>query len=195
MAEGEIGLETGLVAEGTLQVVTMRRLEGALACVRRELDTHGFWTERLADVEVCLVPVGLAYGWHVEHEPGVICIPAVSACRLGDLFYGRRTSLRDVLRHEHGHALAHCHRGLFRSRRFTSPGEVCRIPAQAVQGGLDLERCVRRAPTASGAALNRLGTRRARFDGDGSSDRREPRWRLLWARHSAAWLLARAAHP
>ena len=107
------------VGEGTLQIVTMQRLERALACVRRELETHGFWTPRLAEVDVYLVPVGLAYGWHVEIGKGYIGIPAVSACRVGDLLVGRRTSLRDVLRHEHGHALAHCHRGLFRSRGFT----------------------------------------------------------------------------
>lgn len=119
MAAAEAGSAFCGVADGTLQVVTMRRLEGALACVRRELEVQGFWTKRLADVDVYLVPVGLAYGWHVAHEPGVICIPAVSACRLGDLLHGRKTSLRDVLRHEHGHALANCHRGLLRSREFT----------------------------------------------------------------------------
>jgi hypothetical protein len=102
-----------------MQLVTLRRLEGALAHVRRELDAHGLWTERLADVDIVLVPIGLAYGWHVEHGSGIIGIPAVSACRVGDLLYGRRTSLRDVLRHEHGHAIAHLHRGLFRSRHFT----------------------------------------------------------------------------
>ena len=103
-----------------LRIVTFCQLNRALARVRRELEAHGFWDEPLASIEVFLVPFGNAYGWQWYGSTGKIEIPAVSLSRLRDLFGRRYTSLADVLRHEHGHALADTHRGLFRSRQFRS---------------------------------------------------------------------------
>lgn len=103
-----------------LRIVTLCQLSRSLARVRRELEAHGFWDQPLASIGVFLVPVGKAYGWQWYGSTGEIGIPAVSLCRLGDLFGRRYTPLADVLRHEHGHALADTHRGLFRSTQFRS---------------------------------------------------------------------------
>ncbi|MFY8217043.1 MAG: hypothetical protein ACOVMP_10645, partial [Chthoniobacterales bacterium] len=43
---------------------------------------------------------------------------SISLSRLGDLWHRRKTCLKDVLRHEFGHAVADTHRGLIRSRKF-----------------------------------------------------------------------------
>jgi hypothetical protein len=90
--------------------------------VTAELAQRGFWDERLETVTTWLVPVGFsAYGWQWYGGSGDICIPRVSLARLGDNVLKRgRIALRDLLRHEWGHALADTHRGLFRSRRFSS---------------------------------------------------------------------------
>jgi hypothetical protein len=62
-----------------------------------------------------------AYGWQWYGGTGDICIPRVSLVRLGDHVLKRgRVALRDVLRHEFGHALADTHRGLFHSLQFSS---------------------------------------------------------------------------
>jgi hypothetical protein len=103
-----------------LRIVTISQLNRALSRVRRELDSHGFWDKPLASINVFLVPVGAAYGWQWYGSTGEIGIPAVSLGRLRDIFGQRYTSVADVLRHEHGHALADTHRGLFRSRQFRS---------------------------------------------------------------------------
>lgn len=102
-----------------LGVVTFGQLNRALGKVRQEIGKHGFWDDRIADVDVYLVPFGGAYGWQWYGSTGEICIPAVSLSRLQDIFHRAYTSLADVLRHEYGHALADTHRGLFRSREFT----------------------------------------------------------------------------
>ncbi|MCU0872767.1 MAG: hypothetical protein MUE50_10525 [Pirellulaceae bacterium] len=102
-----------------LRLVTLSQLNRALARVRLELAKHGFWDDSLASVHVFLVPVGYAYGWQWYGSSGEICIPAVSLSRLCDLIGRRYTSLADVLRHEHGHALADTHRGLFHCRQFS----------------------------------------------------------------------------
>jgi hypothetical protein len=76
------------------------------------------WTDRLAAVDVFLVPAGSAYGWQEYGGDGAICIPVVSLMRVWDWWNARHCSLADVLRLEYGHAIADTHRGLFRSRRF-----------------------------------------------------------------------------
>lgn len=105
----------------TMHIVTITRLNRAVARVQTELDRHGFWDEPLADIDVYLVPFGGdCYGWQAYGGGGDISIPALSLAKLADWWHGNYTSLADVLRHEYGHAVADTHRGLIRSRRFTN---------------------------------------------------------------------------
>ncbi|MCY2987897.1 MAG: hypothetical protein NTY19_08560 [Planctomycetota bacterium] len=102
-------------------VLTLPRLNRALARVVRELDSHGLWDEALAAIEVYLAPFSVtAYGWQMYSSTGEIRMPAVCLGRLRDFFRGDYMSVADVLRHEYGHALADTHRGLFRSRQFST---------------------------------------------------------------------------
>jgi hypothetical protein len=104
-------------------IVTMDRLNRALDVVVNELSDHGLWCARMEKVPVYLSTLSTAHGYILtggRHEVAEIYVPAVSGSRLLDkLLSGRQyTSLADVLRHEYGHALAHIHRGLIRSRGF-----------------------------------------------------------------------------
>lgn len=101
-----------------IHVTTLRRLRRAVYKVRGELRLHGFWDERMAEVEVYLGAIGGAYGWQNRGGDGSIVVPAVSLSKIGDFFRRKYTSLADVVRHEYGHALADTHRGLFRRRSF-----------------------------------------------------------------------------
>ena len=101
-----------------VHIVTLRRLERALNRVIPELERHGFWDDRMDDVDVCLVGVRSAYGYQDYGGSGEIWIPAVSLSKIADRFTGRYTALADVLRHEYGHAFADTHRGLMRRRSF-----------------------------------------------------------------------------
>ena len=102
-----------------IYLVTLRRLNRALAKVISELDDHGLWDDRLSKIDVYLVPIGgLAYGWCWYGASGDICIPAVGVARLSHYICGSYVGLADVLRHEYAHALAHTHRGLLRSQCF-----------------------------------------------------------------------------
>jgi len=107
------------------QSVTFRQLETAYLSVQRELDRAGLWDgrTRLMKTEVIwcwLPPPGVwdALGFFVDedsllfrlfgYEPGDIYVPKWV------LLHGpwqNRGSLRDVLRHEFGHALAFYHPG------------------------------------------------------------------------------------
>ncbi len=69
-------------------------------------------------MDVYLVALGVAYGWHWYGGSGEIHVPRISWSRLSHLFSGGYTSLRDVLRHEYAHAIADTHRGLIRSEKF-----------------------------------------------------------------------------
>jgi hypothetical protein len=100
-------------------IVTLTRLNRAVFDVQAELERHGFYDEKLASVDVYLSWVGYAYGWCWYGTTGDIHIPAVSFGKMFErVCSGSRTSLRDVIRHEYGHALAHTHRGLFCSVPF-----------------------------------------------------------------------------
>lgn len=102
-----------------MKFVTLSRLNRAVSDVQVELERHGFYNERLASVDVFLSWVGYAYGWCYYGTSGNIHIPAISFGKMFERFSGcSRTSLRDIIRHEYGHALAHTHRGLFCSVPF-----------------------------------------------------------------------------
>jgi hypothetical protein len=99
--------------------VTLTRLNRAVSDVQRELEEHGFYDEKLAKIDVYLSWCGYAYGWCYYFTSGNIHIPAVSLGKFFERVVGTsRTTLRDVVRHEYGHALAHTHRGLFCSVPF-----------------------------------------------------------------------------
>ena len=99
------------------RVITLKRLNSALDDVRTELDRFGLWNARLADIDVYLTWFGGAYGYQFYRTTSQIEIPAVSLSRLWELMAcGMPASLRDILRHEYGHAVADTNRGLMRSR-------------------------------------------------------------------------------
>lgn len=112
-----------------VHLITLARLERAITKVTGELNHHGLWDDRLRAVPVVLVPVGCCYGWQHYGGSGEICIPRLSLSKLHDFLTGGYVSLSDVVRHEYAHGIADTHRGLFRSRRFTTafgrPHECC----------------------------------------------------------------------
>lgn len=103
-----------------LRIVRLSTLQETNDKVLAELDALGFYDEHLAEIQVYLVPAGAAYGYQLYGGDRSICIPMVSASHLLDMFLGRKHTVRDVLLHEYGHALADTHRGLMHSRRFSS---------------------------------------------------------------------------
>lgn len=105
--------------ERQMDIVTKGRLDAANYAVTQELRKLGLYDAPMQEVDTYLVAFGRAYGWQWYRGSGHIDIPAVSLARLRDLWRGRYTSLRNILRHEFAHALADTHRGLFRSRRFS----------------------------------------------------------------------------
>ena len=102
-----------------MDFINQTRLNAANLAVTQELLKLGFYDEAMQQVDTNLVIFGRAYGWQWYRGSGHIDIPCISFSRLQHLWNGSYTSLRDVLRHEFGHALADTHRGLFRSRRFS----------------------------------------------------------------------------
>jgi hypothetical protein len=102
-----------------MKIVTEQRLNRALADVIRDFEHLGIWNDELYSVEVFLVPVGYAYGWKWDGAEGHMDIPAISLSRLGavmGLYPG--CGLRDVIRHEYGHAVADLYPKLSRSKAF-----------------------------------------------------------------------------
>lgn len=90
-----------------MKIVTLTRLNRALAAVIRDFEHFGIWNDRLYSVDVFLVPIGSAWGWKYNGASGNIHIPAVSLCRIRALLgTDEHWGLRDVLRHEYGHAVA-----------------------------------------------------------------------------------------
>jgi hypothetical protein len=103
------------------QIITHKQTTAASFSVQGELHTIGLWYEdcKLLKVEVfwCLLPQITMYDalgffthgastldWLLGYEPGHIYIPAFV---LSHFFWQSRGSLRDVIRHEYAHALAH----------------------------------------------------------------------------------------
>lgn len=103
-----------------MKIVTLTKLNRALADVIRDFTHLGIWNDQLYSVGVYLVPVGYAFGWKWNGPSGHIDIPAVSISRLSTtiLGLGQKCGLRDVLRHEYGHAIADLYPRLSRSTDF-----------------------------------------------------------------------------
>jgi hypothetical protein len=96
--------------------VTHKAVERALRQVQTELGRYGFWTSRIKKVGVVLGSVGTAHG---SYGPGnEIRLPRFSFSAIEEKLRGTHTSLRDVLRHEYGHAIASAYPGLIRTRQF-----------------------------------------------------------------------------
>ena len=103
-----------------MKVVTPNRLRSGLLQVRHELRRLGFLSPAVSNVRVRLTAFGTAYGYQHYGGSGEIHIPAVSLSRFSTILGYPYTSLRDVIRHEYGHAVADQHRGLIRSRKFST---------------------------------------------------------------------------
>lgn len=107
-------------SQKTKQALTsIDMLESANNATILELTKLGFYDEYTERTEVYWVYGSRAYGYHNFGGDGAICIPWISLSKLLDLYRGKQNSLRDVLRHEYGHAVADTHRGLIRSRKFS----------------------------------------------------------------------------
>ena len=100
--------------------VTRDKLDRALARVRRELEQHGFWRPRLAEVSTRLIWLAPAHGYYFGRKAGTIVIPAISACRAWEIINGQYQGFCNVVRHEHGHAICRTYPALFRTRQFAS---------------------------------------------------------------------------
>ena len=90
-----------------MRIVNMARLNRSLRTAIADFEACGLYTDELHAVPVRLTLAGRAYGWC--WNTGEIDIPAVSLARLGEIFGRPRFALRDILRHEMAHALAHVH--------------------------------------------------------------------------------------
>ena len=100
-------------------MTTQPMLDEANYRVTLQLRRLGLYTPAVASIVTRLVPAGwLAYGWKHRGPTGEIQIPAVSLARLGELFGHPRVGLRDVLRHEFGHALVDIYPRMFRTASF-----------------------------------------------------------------------------
>ena len=100
-------------------IINGQMLDEANYRVTLQLRSVGLYCAGMANVVTRLVPFGLdAYGWRYRGRQGEIHIPRVSMARWREMFGEPRVGLRDVLRHEFGHALVDLHPRLFRSGAF-----------------------------------------------------------------------------
>ena len=101
-------------------LVTLPRLNRAHRHVLGELEQLGLWSDSMAQVQVWLRPLAIdCFGWQDYGSSGDIHIPAVAGPRILAKFgFQEGCSLRQLLRHEWAHALAHHHQGLVINREF-----------------------------------------------------------------------------
>jgi hypothetical protein len=100
------------------RTVDIKKLNRDVYHVNSELDNHGMWTEKVASIDVCLVPIGYAYGWQWYGGSGNIHIPRWSLCQFHDFWRDVYTSLKSVLRHEYGHVVADLYPNLVDNKTF-----------------------------------------------------------------------------
>ncbi len=100
--------------------VTLDRLNRAHRHVLGELGDLGLWSDAMAQVQVWLRPFATnCFGWQDYGSTGDIHIPAVAGPRvLAKFGFNEGCSLRQLLRHEWAHALAHHHQDLVINREF-----------------------------------------------------------------------------
>jgi hypothetical protein len=111
-------------------IITESKLNSALKSVHKEFSDLGIWNPNVkiyqADVFLCKIPRLNVAGFFMHnagvsdyllgYETGNIYIPSVV---LNTVFWTNTYSLRDVIRHEYAHALAHYYRRLImRSAEF-----------------------------------------------------------------------------
>ena len=100
-------------------IISADSFKSACCTVRAELKKLGFWSKKLANVTVRQTYFGFSYGWQYYRGCGDIVIPKISVIRMYDsCCRGDSMPLRDVLRHEYGHAVADNHRSLVKSSKF-----------------------------------------------------------------------------
>lgn len=100
--------------------VTLPRLNRVHRHVLGELEGLGFWSDAMAQVQVWLRPFAAGcFGWQDYGSTGDIHVPAVAGPRILAKFgFNEGCSLRQLLRHEWAHALAHHHHDLVANREF-----------------------------------------------------------------------------
>lgn len=102
-----------------MQTISKKQLDTANLAVTGELASLGFWDEELAKTETYLTFAGRSYGLQFYESSGEIHIPSISLCRLGEkILRQKRVALRDILRHEFAHALAHTYPELVKNTQF-----------------------------------------------------------------------------
>ncbi|RMH05600.1 MAG: hypothetical protein D6702_00005 [Planctomycetota bacterium] len=110
-------------------MVTFRQIQSATDDAVRDFRACGLNTASLQECQVVAIPFGSAYGYC--RETGQILIPCVSLDRIwARITGGQRCTLRDIIRHEMGHALAACHTQLVQNcdfhRAFGAPHDTDR---------------------------------------------------------------------
>ncbi len=115
--------------------VTLPRLTRDHRHVLGELEGLGFWSDAMSQVQVWLRPFAAGcFGWQDYGSTGDIHVPAVAGPRILAKFgFIEGCSLRQLLRHEWAHALAHHHHELVANRDFR----------QSFDGSHDCGRAVR----------------------------------------------------
>ena len=110
-----------------IKLITRRpSFKSAYYRVRRELKAYGCWTEQVSNLPIYQIPFSLCYGYQRYKISGAIVIPKVSLSRMWDNFSGEKyVSIRDIIRHEYAHGIAHCHPTLIKSATFKKAFRGC----------------------------------------------------------------------